>query len=241
MDDRMNTDKILILIATLMAFTAIYFRHPIIDEFVTYKNIEAYIDEMEQNDRKREHYPLSLEEGLEVSKELAQKTEIVHKQIGNSVLLKYLVDFSDKIEDLQTTVEILQYKIDTGETFTYLDTLKNNSIIAIPEFSKEQLLHLAALIDQYHPEGAAEAEFQFYVVDDGTPTLEIISPSHPNTQFPYQQLVDHISKDMFNGEEVILIPGATEEEDEEIEIYVSEDRNLTNRIFNEPSKHPHLF
>lgn len=239
MDDCMRTDKVLILIATLIVFTAVYFRHAIIDEIVTYKNLETFIDDVERSDRMLAHNPLTLEEGAELSKDLANKMQNMQNQLGNAFLLKYFVDFNNRIEDLQATIEILEQQIDAGEAFTYFETVKNNVILAIPEFSKEQVLQLATLIDKYHPSGAEPAEYQFYLIEDN-PALEIVSELHPNEQFPYQQLVDHVSKDIFNGEKVFLIPGNNE--DEYVEFYISENRPIqTNGVIYEPSIHPYLF
>ena len=199
----MDSDKILIMIALVILLTAFVFRGTIVDEFQLIKQDEA--TELSQNLVLVYFYPLTQQERIDVIKEHVVKMNSIQERVSRSILAKYYIDYGQRILELQQEIEEKQRDLKPEDDFISFSTFGLSNIIASSQFSEEQLLQLASLIDETFPD---DDETALYVLDieENRIALEMspFEDFNPNKKKKYQEFVNQLSREIFDGEPVFL-------------------------------------
>lgn len=215
----MDSDKILISVALVIVLSGFAFRDKIADEIMLFRQldngaiVENFVNEMATS----YYYPLTQSQRIEDLQGHVAKINDLQKQISESMFARYFVDFREYIIERQHDILELQQAVnEDGELITFA-TRNSHPLISTTEFSNEELLKLAALIDKKFPEEDGIALYAHYS-ENGDIALEMALQDdfHAAEKQHYQKFVDSVSKEIFKGKAVSLQISDLDSEDKEI-------------------------
>lgn len=204
----MHPDKILIVIALIILLLAFAFKGRIFEEIALLRQTEVV--ELTEKMPIVYYYPLSQQERINVLQDYVEKLNVIQDRISKSILAKRFLDYRDSIIGFQNELlgrqQLINESVGTDEeNMVSFSTVKEHGVFADPQFTKEALLHLACLIDNTFDEEQGLAVFILSRENDHL-ALDII----PHDNFDhfkkrdYQEFSSQISKEIFEGDTVII-------------------------------------
>lgn len=196
----MDTDKILIVIAIMIASTAFVFKNQIMEDIELVRKFQKknLVEEFSMSYL----YPLSQQERIAALEEHIEKMATIRKR---GLFVNYFVDFDAYVMERENELLGRRESISQGEDFISFSTLNLNHISASLNFPKEQLLNLASLIDQVFPENAGTASYELdWKGCDPLLTMSLFEGFPSVEKQRYREFVNRISKDVFDNKPVSL-------------------------------------
>lgn len=194
----MNKDKIIVGLAGLiLCFVALSWGQ--IKEEVSLISQEEIITVAESL-QVNYFTPLSLEQQAEWHRVFAEKLEEAQEKLDSAFLAKYFIDFKEQIEAEKRQVRELEGAGSDEMTFM---TRTMHTVVSIPEYTKEELLQIGALIDELFNEAVGRVLFKIEI-EYGKRQI-LAQPLQEAVSGKFSEFVHRVSQEVFNGEPVLFV------------------------------------
>lgn len=142
---KITTDHVLIILAVAVVTFGFIGKDQIYAEYQFFTHAEAFAEQAEILE-KSIYYPLSQSESIVLINNYLEQKSKIQAFFAKSIIAKLLIDPSEDLvwqEELRRRESLLAHDEDVIDFFT----IKQHRITAHPQFSKEQLLQCASVLD----------------------------------------------------------------------------------------------
>lgn len=196
----MDTDKIIILLSLLIVSFTFVFRNELREDL-------ELLREFEKKDIAEEFtlsyfYPHSQKQRvIALNDHINQMTEFGKR----GLFVKYFFNFDGYINAREQELLEICDSLSQEKDFISFSTPRLNNVLATLDFSEEQLLKLAALIDQMFPESEGMALYELGL-EGSVPLIAMsLSENFPSVQKQrYREFANEVSLNLFSDQLVLL-------------------------------------
>lgn len=207
----MNSDNIIIATALAFILATFAFRGTIANEFRVFNDVG---NALEQSSLNFYFYPLSEHDRQASLTNHLEKVREVQKQLSQTIFTKHLVDLNDVIAEQEKQLTEFTLASELEEGVLSFITPNANLVIADPHFTADALLQCGCLIDETFPDRRSGDAIYAIDADEESIVINIIEQSELAKKIAYKKFVKRVSKEVFEGDSVVLYVTASNPETE---------------------------